>query len=73
MTLFNEEEAAKYLRIEVKTLRWLRWREKGPNVIKIGRTPVYDQADLDAYIESCRGRSPLNNLENRNVLIQKAG
>jgi hypothetical protein len=73
MKLLNEVEAAQYLRIKLETLRWMRWREQGPTVIKIGRTPVYDQVDLDAYIESCRGRSPINNLESRRGLIQKAG
>lgn len=73
MTLLDEIEAAQYLRIEVTKIRWMRWREYGPRVIKIGRKPVYDQADLDAYIESCRSQSVQANMENGNGLVQKAG
>ena len=73
MKIFDEYEAADYLRLEVKTVRWMRWRQKGPQVIKLGKKPVYDQADLDAYIESCRSQSVQANMETGNGLVQKAG
>jgi hypothetical protein len=57
MKLLDEMEAAEYLRLEVSTLRWWRWRDLGPRFLKMGRKPVYDQADLDLYIESIRSKS----------------
>jgi hypothetical protein len=74
MKFLTEQEAAEYLRVEVITMKNWRWRGKGPRAIKmrgLRRAPVYDQVDLDAFVESLRGPSVQANMENRNGLVSQ--
>ena len=42
-------EAAKYLRLNVKTLNNMRWRGEGPNYRKHGGKVVYHMKDLEYW------------------------
>ena len=46
---FTGPEAAKYLRLNVKTLNNMRWRGEGPNYRKHGGKVVYHMSDLDHW------------------------
>ena len=53
--ILSEEQAAKYLGIPLKSLRYMRICRKGPAYIGYGeRTRVYRVADLIAFQDSCR-------------------
>ena len=43
------KEAAEYLRLEVRTLNSMRWRNAGPRYRKHGNRVFYRYADLDAW------------------------
>lgn len=47
----HPEEAATYLRSPVATLRYWRHRRTGPRSLLVGRRVMYQQSDLDAYVE----------------------
>jgi hypothetical protein len=47
--LFNEAEAAAFLRIEPKTLARWRSARKGPCYVKVGALVRYALPDLEAY------------------------
>ena len=49
----TSQEAADYLRLDVKTLNNMRWRGEGPNYRKHGGKVVYHMDDL-AYWSSGR-------------------
>ncbi len=49
---FTDVEAAKYLGISAGTLRRHRWQRTGPPYVKLGARVIYDQAELDRWIES---------------------
>ena len=61
--LMNEAAAAEYLGgLARSTLQTWRYKGEGPEFVKLGERVLYDQADLDAYIDqnkrqSTRGRS----------------
>lgn len=50
--LLPPEAAGKYLGgIKVDTLRWWRWKRRGPRWVTIGRRVMYRKADLDLFIK----------------------
>jgi hypothetical protein len=54
METLTEEQAAKFLGVPLKTLRYFRLYGKGPRYIAYGqRTRVYRVADLVAFQDSC--------------------
>lgn len=54
IVLVDEHEAARILRLSVKTLRRWRWAGRPPRFIKIGSAVRYDPADLQNLIEAGR-------------------
>ncbi len=53
--LFNEDQAAEFLSVSVRTLQRWRWEGIGPAFVKVGARAVrYDQAELAAFLN--RGR-----------------
>ena len=54
---FRSPRAAEYLGVAESTLAKWRMRGDPPTYRKLGRVVVYDQADLDSYLESCRRQS----------------
>jgi excisionase family DNA binding protein len=50
-------EAAKYAGCSHRTLEKLRQTGGGPVYLKIGRSVLYRQSDLDAWLEQCRRTS----------------
>ena len=52
--LLTEKQAGEFLRVEVKTLQYWRWKGGGPQFIKIGRLVRYQPADLQAFIDANR-------------------
>ena len=56
--LMNEFDAAEYLGgLSVGTLRTWRYKGEGMKFIKMGRRVLYDQADLDAFIDENKKNS----------------
>lgn len=51
MERLTTAEAAAYISKPVPTLRWWRHRNLGPQSYLIGRTVVYDRADLDSWLD----------------------
>lgn len=49
--------AAKYLGVSSSTLEKLRLTGGGPTYVKLGRTVVYDQSNLDEWVDANRRRS----------------
>lgn len=45
----TSQEAADYLRLDVKTLNNMRWRGEGPNYRKHGGKVVYHMNDLEYW------------------------
>lgn len=45
-------EAARYLRMKVKTLANWRSKGRGPSYSKLGRGIIYRYSDLDSYVEA---------------------
>ncbi len=52
--VFNEYEAAKFLKKSVQTLRNDRCSRKGPPYLKLGRSVRYKVSDLFDYMEKHR-------------------
>jgi len=50
----TEREAAEYLGLSVYTLQQWRFRGQKPDYLKLGKAVRYREADLEAFIESCR-------------------
>lgn len=49
--LMTLPEAAAYLNMTEKALRWQRYTEQGPRAAKIGGRVVFRRSDVDAWIE----------------------
>ncbi|WP_417790331.1 helix-turn-helix transcriptional regulator [Terasakiella pusilla] len=54
---FRVKDAATYCGLSVSTLNKYRVTGAGPVFHKLGRVVLYDIADLDAWLESCKRRS----------------
>ena len=52
--LMNLQEVAKYLRVPVPTIRWLRQEGRFAPAIRVGRRLVWDAADVRAWAEAQR-------------------
>jgi excisionase family DNA binding protein len=52
--LMNLQEVARYLRVPVPTIRWLRQEGRFAPAIKVGRRLVWDAADVRAWAEAQR-------------------
>jgi excisionase family DNA binding protein len=52
--LMNLQEVAKYLRVPVPTIRWLRQEGRFAPAIKVGRRLVWDAADVRAWADAQR-------------------
>jgi DNA-binding transcriptional MerR regulator len=50
--LMKTAEVSALTRVPPETLRYFRWRGEGPPSFKIGRTVVYERADVLAWIEA---------------------
>lgn len=55
--MLRTEDASNYTGLSASTLTKLRLTGGGPEYIKLGKTVVYDPADLDAWLSSKRRRS----------------
>ncbi|QRI63611.1 helix-turn-helix domain-containing protein [Shinella sp. PSBB067] len=55
--MLRTPQAAKYLNISASTLNKLRLVGGGPRYAKLGKSVVYDPADLDAWVEANRRTS----------------
>lgn len=55
--MLRTSEAAKYLNISSSTLNKLRLTGGGPRYVKLGKSVVYDLADLNAWVEANRRSS----------------
>ncbi|MBB3747450.1 putative DNA-binding transcriptional regulator AlpA [Rhizobium sp. BK591] len=55
--MLRTEDAATYTAVSASTLNKLRLTGGGPEYIKLGKSVVYDPADLDAWLSSKRRRS----------------
>ena len=53
-TKVDEHAAAARMGVSVKTLRTWRWRRIGVPYLKLGSRVVYDVADIDTFLASCR-------------------
>ena len=53
--LFTVKETASYLRLSPWTVRGLGWNGEIPEV-KIGRRTLFDQKDVDAFIDRSKRR-----------------
>jgi excisionase family DNA binding protein len=54
---FRPQKAAEYLGVSPSTLAKWRMRGDPPSYRKLGRVVVYDQTDLDQWLDSCRRTS----------------
>jgi predicted DNA-binding transcriptional regulator AlpA len=54
---FRSPRAAEYLGVAESTLAKWRMRGDPPVYRKLGRVVVYDQTDLDAWLDTCRRTS----------------
>ncbi len=56
--LLTIDEAARYLRVPINTLRWYRAEAIGPCSFKLGRRVRYWKSDLDAWLaeQTAKGR-----------------
>ena len=54
--MLNEQDAAAYLGLSVRTLQAWRQRGGGPRFYKLGRAVRYARSNLDAWLD-CRQRS----------------
>ena len=57
IVLLNEVEAARLLRLSVKTLRRWRWAGNPPGFLKLGGAVRYDPKTLSDFIEAGRRNS----------------
>ena len=55
--MLRTEDASTYTGLSASTLTKMRLTGAGPEYIKIGKSVVYDPADLDAWLSSKRRRS----------------
>lgn len=55
--MLRTPEAAQYLGISASSLNKYRVFGGGPVFCKVGRSVVYDSADLDTWLASCRRTS----------------
>ncbi|MDL2401569.1 helix-turn-helix transcriptional regulator [Rhizobium mayense] len=55
--MLRTEDASNYTGLSASTLTKLRLTGGGPAYIKLGKSVVYDPADLDAWLSSKRRRS----------------
>lgn len=55
--MLRTDDAATYTGVSASTLNKLRLTGGGPEYIKLGKSVVYDPADLDAWLSSKRRRS----------------
>jgi excisionase family DNA binding protein len=55
--LMNIQEVARYLRVPVPTIRWLRQEGRFPPAIKVGRRLVWDLTDVRAWAEEQREKA----------------
>jgi excisionase family DNA binding protein len=55
--LMNIQEVARYLRVPVPTIRWLRQEGRFAPAMKVGRRLVWDLADVREWAEKQRERS----------------
>ncbi len=46
------KEVAALTRKATETLRYYRWKGEGPKSFRLGRTVLYDRADVLAWIET---------------------
>ena len=51
-TRMTSKEAAAYIGASESTLRYWRACDEGPRSYRLGRRTLYDQADVDAWIEA---------------------
>ncbi len=56
-TYLTEKDAAQHARVSENYLRKLRHVGGGPIFVKAGRRVVYDQADLDAWLDGLKVKS----------------
>jgi hypothetical protein len=59
ISLDDQDDAARFLRISPRTLERMRWAGEGPPFLKIGRKVLYDREDLLAWARSHRRTSTL--------------
>lgn len=57
LKMMRTEEAATFVGLSPSTLNKLRLTGGGPDYIKLGKSVVYDPADLDAWLASNRRSS----------------
>lgn len=50
--LMTAPETAEYIRKPLATLYQLNHRNEGPRRMRVGRTVLYDRADVDAWLDS---------------------
>ena len=55
--LLKEREVARFLTLEVATLRRWRWSGRGPRFLKLGGAVRYELADIEAFKEASRRAS----------------
>ncbi|WP_259663975.1 helix-turn-helix transcriptional regulator [Rhizobium bangladeshense] len=55
--MLRTDDAAIYTGVSASTLNKLRLTGGGPDYLKLGKSVVYDPADLDAWLSSKRRRS----------------
>jgi excisionase family DNA binding protein len=55
--LMNIQEVARYLRVPVPTIRWLRQEGRFAPAMMVGRRLVWDLADVREWAEAQRERS----------------
>jgi excisionase family DNA binding protein len=55
--LMNIDEVAKYLRVTVLTVRWLRQEGRFAPAIKVGRRLAWERSAVVAWVEAQRERA----------------
>ncbi len=57
MQYMTEAEVAELIRRPRETVRYWRHKDQGPRWFKLGRSVLYDRADVEAWIEAQRAKS----------------
>lgn len=75
---FRSRQAAEYIAVSEFTLAKWRMRGDPPAYRKLGRVVVYDQTDLDAWLDACRRTStsdigPANRQHSRRSTSEPSG